>query len=307
MKVEDVKNQKAETQQTEERKPRSYKGWVILLSVILFLVLLNDYIGCGSRKGRWAVNSTFEERVVSPVDEAISDVVTSKESIDGRKVDETRGREYDSIGLYRRGKKWGFYNRNTQEMMLKDASGGPQEYDNVGFFSCGLAAVQRDGKIGFVDMRGNMPIPFSYLSLTNDNVKSIIFLYGYCKIAGRDGRFGVIDKRGNWMIQPIYTDLSLTESCVFASTATTRVQLAYDGTVLHSDMMVRVEPLQYAENVTGFHVYYVCTEEHHERCGLMDKEGQRLTAPIYRRIEALGNNLFRCYLLDGVTIEVRHF
>ena len=292
----------AEKQQEMVKNQRFFKKTVQVTILLIAGMLLGEMIGCYSCE-RGNGQSSYEDRIVNSVDEAITEAVKAKETVDGMKVNETKTRVMDSIGLYRKGEKWGFYNLNTEKVLVRNSAGIPKEYDNVGFYSEGLAAVLQDGKIGFVDIEGKQVIPFQYLSRTNKEMKEIAFHYGYCRMAGRDGRLGVIDKRGNWAIKPIYEALKMTETCVYASTATSRVQLNYNGTVMQSDLIVRVEAL----DTTGYNVYYVQDALNKERCGIMDNTGKRLTEPIYRRVEKLSPELFRCYFLDGTTMEVLHF
>ena len=290
-----------------EKKPKSYKWVAIALGLILVFVLMSECGRCSRNSAaRWGTYNGIERQIISSVDEAIEDAMTKKETIDGIKVDETRTHDMDSIGLYRKGKKWGFYNLNTEKALDGGQIRDTPAYDEVGSFSEGLAAVARDGKIGFVDTKGEVVIPFQYLCRTN-KVSSIAFHNGYCKMSGRDGRCGVIDKNGRWVIAPIYEGLSLTESCVYAKTSTSRIQLGYHGEVMQKDMIVKVKPLICANDSTGYYVYYVSEGGGNNRCGLMDATGHRLTEPVYSQVEALGQRLFGCYLLDGITMEVKHF
>lgn len=300
-----LKNKEADKQQEKGKTMSSYKKALRVILLLFAGMLIGQYIECYSCQPD--VDTGYDKRITNSIEKSMIEVVREKDVIDGIKVDETKTQGLDSIGLYRKGKKWGFYNMNTDKVLVRNSIGEPKEYDNVGFFSEGLAAVLQDRKIGFVDIEGNLLIPFQYLSRTNKDMKAIGFHNGYCRMAGRDGRLGVIDKKGRWVIKPIYTALSLTATCIFASTTTSRVQLNYDGALMQSDLIVRVEPLKCSDSSTGYNVYYVCDAENNERCGLMDNTGKRLTAPVFRRVEALSHELFKCYFRDGITMEVLHF
>ena len=301
---EKLKKEDAGNQQELEQKLKYYKRLAKFLGGFLALLLLCNYLGCDDcYRGN---NGGYEDRIVNSVDNAIDDVMKEKKSIDGMKVDETKTHFGDSIGLYRKGKKWGFYNLNTEKVLVRNSVGVPAEYDYVWFFAEGLAAVVQDGKIGFIDMEGQVQIPYQFLYRTNNN-RTIVFRNGYCAMAGRDEHLGVINQKGKWVIPPIYEGLSLTPSCIYASTSTSRIKLNYWGEVMQKDMIVKVEPLKCSDHPTGYNVYYVFDGMDRERCGVMDHTGKRLTEPVYRRVEALSDELFKCYFLDGKTMEVLHF
>lgn len=308
MEKENVKNVSSNG---NEKKPKTYKELAIVLAGMLVFVVMCQWMGCYSCSSRnnAARYNGFEERLVNSVDEKITDALTAKDEVDGMKVDETRQQERDSIALYRKGKKWGFYNLNTGKRLFTSLGKDLQEFDNVSFFSEGLAAVEQDGKVGFVDMKGNVVIPCQFLSRWIHNLKSIVFQNGYCVMRGRDGNLGVIDKKGRWVIQPIYFDVSLTPECVFVISGNTRLKLNYRGEVMEKDMIVEIKRLSCKEDSTGYYAYYTRYDGDNgdDCCGLMDAKGNRLTAPIYWKIEMIGRGLFACRLCDKQTIEIKRF
>ena len=271
-----------------------------ILGALLVVFLLCEITGCLRIGRRWGVYSDVNQGYAERIDEAIADAVREKEVVDGMKVDETRTHGLDSIGIFVKDGMCGFYNLNTNKVTI------PATYTHAWFFSEGLAAVEREGKIGFIDMKGKVVIPLQYVYRTNVS-SEIAFRYGYCVMANGNGQVGVIDQNGKWVVKPIYDEVSLTESYFYATTSSTRLQLNHNGEVMQRDMIVKVEPLKCAEDSTGYYVYYVGEGENGNRCGVMDVTGHRLTEPVYSRIVALGQELFGCYLLDGVTMEVRHF
>lgn len=294
-----------------EKKPKTYKELAIVLAGMLVFVVICQWMGCYScSSSRSECNGAERYGVYSNrLDHAITDALTEKDEVDGMKVDETRRQERDSIALYRKGKKWGFYNLNTGKRLFASQGKDLQEYDNVSFFSEGLAAVEQDGKVGFVDLKGNVVIPCQFLSRWIHNLKSIVFQNGYCIMRGRDGNLGVIDKKGRWVIQPIYFDVSLTPDCVFVTSGNTRLKLNYRGEVMEKDMIVEIKRLSCKEDSTGYYAYYTRYDGDNgdDSCGLMDAKGNRLTAPIYWKIEMIGRGLFACRLCDKQTIEIKRF
>ena len=192
-------------------------------------------------------------------------------------------------------------------------------YTHVWFFSEGLAAVEKDGKIGFVNMKGKLVIPHKFIHRTNDH-PDIAFSNGMCVIANGNGQLGVIDRKGEWIVKPVYEEVKLTDSGIIASTSNSKSLLNNKGEILQKDLIVKVEPLncnvqlkekgadgnwkvQDVEMKMNYYVYY--TNVQGDRCGLMDKDGNRLTEPIYSKIEALNEHLFSFYLLDGETQIVK--
>ena len=92
------------------------------------------------------------------------------------------------------------------------------------------------------------------------------------------------------------------------------------GEVIQDNLIVNVEPIkcivqlpkkdvddnwrvQDVEVYLDYYVYY--TYANSDRCGLIDKDGNRLTEPVYSKIEALNEHLFSFYLLDGETQIVK--
>ena len=299
-KKEEFKENESKTQQRTDKKLKFYKKLSMYLGVILGLGVLGECGGCMGIGGRWGRYNDATQGYVERIDEAITDAVREKEVVDGMKVGETRTHGLDSIGIFVKDGKYGYYNLNTDKVTI------PATYTHAWFFSEGLAAVERDGKIGFVDMSGKVVIPLQFIYRTNAS-SGIAFCNKRCVMANGNGQVGVIDPKGAWVVEPVYDEVTLTESCIYVATSSTRFQLNHDGEVMQKDMIVRVEPLKCAEDSTGYYVYYVREGKNGSRCGVMDATGLRLTEPVYSRIEALGQDLFGCYLLDDVTMEVKHF
>lgn len=78
------------------------------------------------------------------------------------------------------------------------------EYDHAWLFSEGIAAVVKDGMIGFIDKNNNVVIPFKFYYYDQNFPYTYRFYNGYCKITDEEGRCGLIDRSGNWVIEPKY-------------------------------------------------------------------------------------------------------
>jgi len=105
---------------------------------------------------------------------------------------------------FRRGEgKWGFIDRIGREVV-------PVEYDRVGAFREGRAAVMKDGMVGFVDETGAVVIPLTY-AYESDGSSFVAwyqdimpyFSEGLAAVCDGDvesGPYGYIDRDGNVVI-----------------------------------------------------------------------------------------------------------
>lgn len=297
------KEEKVDAQKSTGNNMKLYMVCSFVAGLFIAFVIANLFGGCDDRH---EVNNTVR---YTNIEKAINDAVREKEKVDGMKVDDTCKHGMDSIGIFEKDGKRGFYNLNTDKVLV-DAS-----YTHAWFFSDGLAAVEKDGKIGFVNMKGALVIPHKFIHWTNDR-PDIVFKNGLCMMANGNGQMGVIDRKGEWVVKPVYEEVKLTDSGIIASTSNSKSLLSNKGEVLQKDLIVKVEPLncnvqlkekgadgnwkvQDVEMKMNYYVYY--TNAQGDRCGLMDKDGNRLTEPIYSKIEALNEHLFSFYLLDGET------
>lgn len=230
--------------------------------------------------------------------------VTGAVTIKDIKLDWTQPSRHDSLAVFCSEGKRGYYNMYTGEIAVK-----PQ-YRRAWVFSEGLAAVQRNGNIGFIDHKGNVVIDFRFPYHGNP-LSDFVFDDGHCVVANAEGKCGVIDKTGKWLIQPEYDNVDAFREYAIASKAGVTLQVTYDGRVLNSFVLDSVYQLSYEEEErfenregeiqyvdksiqTCLFAYYVGG-----RCGLMDANCHRLTEPVYSSIRAVNRNMFRATLLDG--------
>lgn len=86
----------------------------------------------------------------------------------------------------------------------------PQDYEDLGEFSEGLAPVRVQGRWGFMDRKGVMKITPTYTSVSP-------FDYGYA-VVGTEKGYGLIDKSGDLRLLPKFTWLVIyNETTVIAS------------------------------------------------------------------------------------------
>lgn len=235
---------------------------------------------------------------------SIKNVVTGKTSIKDVKLDWSSSQLNDSLAVFCAEGKRGYYNVYTGCISIEP------KYRRAWFFSEGLAAVLRNGKIGFLDRKGNVAIPFSY-SYYGNPLSEFLFKNGHCVVADSTGKCGVINKLGEWVIKPEYDMVKAYPEYAVVTKAGIRMQVDYNGEVINKYLLDRVSRLTYTvqerfENREGEIEYvnktidtkffeYTCGG----RCGLMNAHGKRVTEPLYLRIYPINSEMFSATLIDG--------
>lgn len=220
------------------------------------------------------------------------------------KIDWTQESGRDSLAVFCSDKKRGYYNMYTGEIAV------PAQYRRAWVFSDGLAAVQKNGMIGFIDHKGDTVIDFKF-PFHGNPLSNFVFQDGRCVVADTLGHCGVIDKKGDWIIKPDYDNVSTFKEYAIVSKAGVRMQVGYDGQVMNSFVLDGIMRLSYSvperyENREG-EIEYLSKEidtglfsyRIGGRCGLMDSNCHRLTEPLYKSIFAVGKNMFRATLIDS--------
>ena len=234
----------------------------------------------------------------------IKNTETGEVTAEKIKFDWTSSSPNDSLGVFCSDGKRGYYNSYTGKIVV------PAQYRRAWVFSEGLAAVQKNGMIGFINRKGEVAIPFRYPYHGNP-LSSFVFDNGHCIVADTTGKCGVINKKGEWVIQPKYDNIDAYEEYVIASSAGVRRQLTYEEKVINSFVVDNIKALTYTEkeryeNKDGEIVYLdievktgLFSYSVGGRCGLMDANCRRLTDPLYSRIIAVDKNMYRALLLDS--------
>ena len=114
--------------------------------------------------------------------------------------------ETDSLAVYSLPGKRGYININTGRIII-DAEAN--DYRKAWVFSDGLAAVMKDGKIGFINDQNDVVIPFQFDYTDKCRMYDFgyVFHNGYCAMTDADGNLGLIDKIGNWVVEPEYDEI----------------------------------------------------------------------------------------------------
>ena len=107
----------------------------------------------------------------------------------------------DSLAVFAQYGKRGYLNRFTGKVVL------PAVYTRAWVFSEGLAAVEKDNELVFINHSGNMVIDNGFEVHFDD--PKYAFHDGYCVVKNAvDGKSGLIDRQGTWVLQPEYDEIS---------------------------------------------------------------------------------------------------
>ena len=114
--------------------------------------------------------------------------------------------ETDSLAVYALPGKRGYININTGHIII-DAEAN--DYHKAWVFSEGLAAVMKDGKIGFINANNEIVIPFQFDYSDKCRMWDFGYLFhdGYCIMTNEDGDLGLIDTTGKWIVEPEYDEI----------------------------------------------------------------------------------------------------
>ncbi len=247
----------------------------------------------------------------------------------------------DSLAVYSKNGRRGYINRFTGEISI------PARYDKAWTFSEGLAAVEKDNELVFIDHDGNVVLDGDWKA---HHDRDFVFKDGFCPIwNGHEHGFGVIDSTGKWFIEPSYDHITcknglwvvgvdgrcgtldsqlnvllpveyeniyMRDGLVMAQPHNEPARL-YDmrGNLVNDCVYDEVCTIYYESGQEGFceedeygtghyyspiyemsscYKYSVEVSEYDYRYGLLDKNGNRITEPIYTDIESIGPELFFC-------------
>lgn len=95
--------------------------------------------------------------------------------------------------------KRGYINVHTAEMVIE------LQYKSAWVFSEGLAAVRnQEGKVGFINNKNEVVIPFKFDAKDDGIVSPYVFKSGLCFMSDSTGHLGIIDREGNWVVEAAY-------------------------------------------------------------------------------------------------------
>lgn len=179
------------------------------LLIALAFAALVAYAIYDDAKGRWYADIWLSDDVVVYyfADDTYRVYNTSTEKYTTPRISwVASAAENDSIGVYAIDDRRGFINTKTGDIVINAKS---NDYEKAWVFSEGLAAVMKEGKVGFVDANNKLVIPFRFDYSDKCRTYEIGYLFhdGYCVMTNKDGKFGLIDINGNWVVKPEYDEL----------------------------------------------------------------------------------------------------
>ena len=215
----------------------------------------------------------------------------------------------DPIVLFAKNGKRGYCNIVTNKIVVE-----PNTYTRAWIFSEGLAAVEKDGYIGFVNTDGEVAINFRY-SYRGNPLSDFVFHNGYCVVADSSNRIGVIDKKGRWAIKPRYDHVELAKDyAIVYNDGDFKKQVDFEGNVLQEGIIDDIYDIYYDVKYTDAQtgepkVGSAKNNDYYEYrvgsySGLIDSKGAIITPPIYTDISSLTPTLFKARLQDWTSIVI---
>lgn len=116
----------------------------------------------------------------------------------------------DSLVCYSNGEARGYFNMLTGKIAIK-----PQ-YKHAWIFSDGLASVDDNGMIKFIDAKGKVVLDLNIPYITG--AEGYVFHNGHCVVHNnKRDKFGLIDKKGKWILKAEYDAISPKDSFFIVS------------------------------------------------------------------------------------------
>lgn len=112
----------------------------------------------------------------------------------------------DSLTVYALPHRRGYINANTGEVVIDALE---NTYEKGWVFSEGMAAVMKDGKVGFINVDNEVVISFRFDYSEKNTIYDFGYVFhdGYCLMTDVDGNLGLIDTLGNWVVTPVYDEI----------------------------------------------------------------------------------------------------
>ena len=165
-------------------------------------------------------------------------------------------------------------------------------------FHNGLCIMfDENGRFGLIDKQGEWVAEPEYYQMSYDD-------NGFWLVYDRDWNYGLLDAKGQMLLPIEYDNISIHhgDSCIYTSHLNHVNQvLDFEGNVLNTCNYISISMLEYSngdyDEVGNMKLYpsncleYQTSSWYH---GLMDKQGNIITPPIYSTIIAISANRYHC-------------
>ena len=178
--------------------------------------------------------------------------------------------EGDSLVCFSDGNHRGYFHLRDGKVVVKP------KYQHAWVFSEGLAAVDENGRVKFINPQGEVVI--NHLFAYNEDDFGYVFHNGRCAVRdGVSGKMGLIDRSGEWVLPPDYDDIYLNDPFLQLRVGKKQAILTF--------AMDTVIPLTEAS-------FYICDTAILATCGdhsqrVYSRQGELLTASQFRNVEPL--------------------
>lgn len=186
-------------------------------TIVVMIWALYALVGFGSsiyRNVRYTFHSSSEEEDFYFVEQLSDDLSYYMNYSDekgylsnakGKKVLEhiawiSKPQEGDSLVCYSDGERRGYFHMRDGRVVIEPA------YRHAWIFSEGIAAVEQDGFVKFIDNEGCMVIDRGFAYKRFDD--GYVFHQGHCAVNDSMGEhMGLIDRSGQWTLPPVYDEI----------------------------------------------------------------------------------------------------
>ncbi len=178
--------------------------------------------------------------------------------------------EGDSLVCFSDGNHRGYFHLRDGKVVVKP------KYQHAWVFSEGLAAVDENGRVKFINPQGEVVI--NHLFAYNEDDFGYVFHNGRCAVRdGVSGKMGLIDRSGEWVLPPDYDDIYLNDPFLQLRVGKKQAILTF--------AMDTVIPLTEAS-------FYICDTAILATCGdhsqrVYSRQGELLSVSQFRGVEPL--------------------
>ena len=178
--------------------------------------------------------------------------------------------EGDSLVCFSDGNHRGYFHLRDGKVVVKP------KYQHAWVFSEGLAAVDENGRVKFINPQGEVVI--NHLFAYNEDDFGYVFHNGRCAVRdGVSGKMGLIDRSGEWVLPPDYDDIYLNDPFLQLRVGKKQAILTF--------AMDTVIPLTEASFHICDTVILATCGDHSQR--VYSRQGELLTASQFRNVVPL--------------------